>query len=91
MGGGGSAPRLGRFTPDNAPVPIVHEAEWAAGPVWTGAEYLPFRRKKAVPSVCIRGTKKTWKRIVGFLIEIGTKDLPTLVSIYSRHIGPLRH
>jgi hypothetical protein len=32
--------RPGRFTPRKDPVPIVHEAGWAPGPVWTGAEYL---------------------------------------------------
>jgi len=28
------------FTPGKDPVPIVQEAEWAPGPVWTGAENL---------------------------------------------------
>jgi len=28
------------FTPGKDPVPIVQEAGWAPGPVWTGAEYL---------------------------------------------------
>jgi hypothetical protein len=28
------------FTPGKDPVPIVQEAEWALGPVWTGAENL---------------------------------------------------
>jgi hypothetical protein len=27
-------------TPGKHPVPIVQEAEWAPGPIWTGAEYL---------------------------------------------------
>ena len=31
-------PRPGRFTPGKDPVPIVQEAGWAPGPVWTGAE-----------------------------------------------------
>ena len=39
-GGGWSAPRQGRFTSEKDPVPIVHEAGWAPGPVWTGAENL---------------------------------------------------
>ena len=44
MGGGGggvvsSTPRP-HFTPGKDPVPIVQEAEWAPGPVWTGAENL---------------------------------------------------
>jgi hypothetical protein len=32
-------PRL-QLTPGKEPVPIVHEAGWASGPVWTGAENL---------------------------------------------------
>jgi len=28
------------FTPEKNPVPIVQEAGWAPGPVWTGAENL---------------------------------------------------
>jgi hypothetical protein len=38
--GGWSTPRAGRFTPGKDPVPIVQEAGWAPGPVWTGAENL---------------------------------------------------
>ena len=37
-GCGWSAPRPGRFTPGKDPVPIVQEAGWAPGPLWTGAE-----------------------------------------------------
>jgi len=36
-GGGWSASRPGRFTPGKDPVPIVQEAGWALGEVWTGA------------------------------------------------------
>jgi len=28
------------FAPGKDPIPIVQEAEWAPGPVWTGAEIL---------------------------------------------------
>ena len=35
-----STPPSGRFTPGKDPVPIVQEAGWAPGPVWTGAENL---------------------------------------------------
>ena len=42
MRAGASAPRPGRFTPGNAPLPIVQEAGWVPGPVWTGAENLAF-------------------------------------------------
>ena len=38
--GGWSAPCPGRITPGKDPVPIVQEAGWATGPVWTGAENL---------------------------------------------------
>ena len=37
--GEGSASRPGRSSPARKdPVPIVQEAGWASGPVWTGAE-----------------------------------------------------
>jgi hypothetical protein len=40
-GGEGSASRPGPlFTPGKDQVPIVQEAGWAPGPVWTGAENL---------------------------------------------------
>ena len=35
-------PRL-HFTPGKDPVPIVREAGWAPGPVWTGGKSLPQR------------------------------------------------
>ena len=38
--GGWSAPRWGRFTPGKDPIPIVQEAGWAPGSVWTDAENL---------------------------------------------------
>ena len=50
-GGGGSAPRPGRFTPGKDPVPIVQEAGWAPGQVWMGAENLaPHRDSIPGPS-----------------------------------------
>jgi hypothetical protein len=38
--GGCSVPRPGRFTPGKDPVPIVQEAGWAPGPVWTCSKNL---------------------------------------------------
>ena len=38
--GGRSAPRPGRFTPWEDPVPTVQDAGCVPGPVWTGAENL---------------------------------------------------
>ena len=37
-GGGWSTSRPGRFTPGKGPLPMVQEAGWAPGPIWTGAE-----------------------------------------------------
>jgi len=34
-GGSWSTSRPGRFTPGKDPLPIVQEAGWAQGPVWT--------------------------------------------------------
>ena len=39
-GDGWLTPRPGRFTPGKVSVPIVLEAGWAPGSVWTGAKYL---------------------------------------------------
>jgi hypothetical protein len=36
--------RPGRFTPEKCPVPIEWDAEYALGPVWTGAENLAPQR-----------------------------------------------
>ena len=40
MGVGGQRRAPATFTPGKDPVPIVQEAGWAPGPVWTGAENL---------------------------------------------------
>ena len=40
MGLGGQCHDPRRFTPGKDPVPIVEEAGWALGPVWTGEEIL---------------------------------------------------
>jgi len=37
-----STPRP-HFTPGKNPVPIVQEAGWAPGPVWTGGKSRPYR------------------------------------------------
>jgi hypothetical protein len=46
-----------QLTPGKDPVPIVQEAGWASGPVWTGAENLaPHRDSIPGPSVGSRYT-----------------------------------
>ena len=43
-GGEWSAARPGRnLPPGKDPVPILHEAGWAPGPVWTGGKSRPHR------------------------------------------------
>ena len=37
---GGQRQVLAALPPGNDPVPLVYEAEWAPGPVWTGVENL---------------------------------------------------
>jgi hypothetical protein len=41
-GGGWLTPRLGRFTPGEDPVTIVHEAGLAPWPVWTVRKVSPL-------------------------------------------------
>jgi len=43
MGVRGSAPRLDHLYPREDSVPIVQEAGWASGPVWTGGKSRPHR------------------------------------------------
>ena len=40
MGVGGQRHAPAAFNPGKDPLPIVQEAGWAPGPVWTGAENL---------------------------------------------------
>jgi len=40
MGVGGQRHGPATLHPGNDPVPLLKEAGWAPGPVWTGAEYL---------------------------------------------------
>jgi hypothetical protein len=49
------------FTPGKDPVPIVQEAAWAPGPVWTGAENLapPRFDPRTVQPVASRYTDYT--------------------------------
>ena len=42
-GSEGLAARPGHFTPGKDPVPILQEAGWAPGPVYTGGKSRPHR------------------------------------------------
>ena len=49
------------FTPRKDPVPIVQEAGWAPGPVWTGAENLaPHRDSIPGPSGSVASPYTDW-------------------------------
>jgi hypothetical protein len=51
MGMGGQHRTPAAFTPAKDPLPIVQEAGWVPGPVWTGAENLaPLRDSIPEPS-----------------------------------------
>jgi hypothetical protein len=54
MGGGASAPRPSRLTPGKVSVPIVQEAGWAPGPVWTGAENLATTGIRSLDRLALR-------------------------------------
>ena len=43
MGEGGQPHTPAASTPGNDPVPIVQEAGWAPGPVWTGGKSRPHQ------------------------------------------------
>ena len=77
---GGQLHAPAALSPGNDPVPIVQEAGWAPGPVWTGAENLavtgirspdrPARSVVAIPTELSRpttfqqGTTKTPYRVI---------------------------
>jgi hypothetical protein len=47
-------PRPCRFTPGNRPVPIVQEAVWASGAVWTGFDPRTFQPVASRNTDCAR-------------------------------------
>jgi hypothetical protein len=80
------------FTPGKYPVPIVQEARWAPGPVWTGAENLAFtgirspdrparsqslyRLRNAAHDICCWKVQ-IWKHTVQVLCSCGYKSVLT--------------
>ena len=68
--GGWSTPRPGHFTLGKDPVPIVQEAWWAPGPVWTGAENVaptwirsPDRPARSYPNPPDNTARKRLRKI----------------------------
>jgi hypothetical protein len=52
-----AAPRAPHFISGNKPVPILQEAGWAVGPVWTGAISRP--RRDPIPIVQRAASRST--------------------------------
>jgi hypothetical protein len=80
--GGRSAPSPGRFTPGKDPVPIVQEAGWAAGPVWTCAKNLAPTRIRS-PDHPARSTKLIYDS------DLFTKQRVTL--LFGQTVSSFRH
>jgi hypothetical protein len=49
---GGQTHTPAASTPGKDPVPIVQEAGWTPGPVWTGGKSRPHRDSIPEPAVC---------------------------------------
>jgi hypothetical protein len=87
-----------RFTLGNEPVPIVQEAGWAPGLVWTVAENLaptgirspdrPARSSVAIPTELSRPTetKLYFTKKVMFKLSIGSKKC---LGPYKDHFLPI--
>jgi len=67
-----STPRP-HFTPGKDPVPIVQEAGWAPGPVWTGGKSpphltccTPIKYMYFLTCMCLRRSAKRWKPLKKF-------------------------
>jgi hypothetical protein len=75
MGGGGwPTSRPGRFTPGKDPVPVVQEAGWAPGPVWTGVEILALTG--------IRSPDRPARSSVAILTELRGPQINKYLFIY---------
>ena len=80
------------LTPGKDPVPIVQEAGWASGPVWTGAENLAplgFDPRTVQPvgsrytvyatrPTCALGPAVIWSRLLGLQAEAEDKTFYVL-------------
>jgi len=94
-GGEGSASRAGRsLPPGKDPVPIVQEAGWAPGLVWTGAENLaPTRirspespaRSQSLYRLCYPA--HTAEALVGILRNSYGKQININCFIFTSHIS----
>jgi hypothetical protein len=100
-----STPRP-HFTPGKDPVPIVQEAGWAPGPVWTGAENLsltgirspdhPARSSVAIPTelpgpqFLVTTSRKCERIIMNCLTHSETQTLVSSVSSFAALVNSMR-
>jgi len=80
------APRSGRFTSGNDPVPIVQEAALASGPMWAGKENLSSVgiRSPDRPTVASRHSH------YAFPAAMGISHQETVTHILLRSLGSFR-
>jgi len=85
------------FTPRKDPVPIVQEAGWAPGPVWTGAENLtptgiqsPDRpaRSQSLYRLSYRAHTQ-YRAVLIFLFKLCCPDQIT-VQFWGQYLTPTR-
>jgi len=77
-GGEWSAARFGRTYPVKEPIPILQEAGWAPGPVWTGGKSRPNRdsipdrpvRSQSLYRLSYRAHNSTMKKVNVVLIYV---------------------
>jgi hypothetical protein len=89
MGVGGQCHTSAAFTPGKDPVPIVQEAGWAPGPVWTGAENLA---PTGIPPDLPARSKSLYRlSYPGPLVMVDSPNMYSyLCSLYSSWVSRLR-
>jgi hypothetical protein len=97
-GGEGSASPWPLFIPGKEPVPIIQEAVWALGPVWTGAENLappPEFDSRTVQPIASRytdyATLSTARTITNIWMKTTNLSLTTNVKAVTSGLKWLYH
>jgi hypothetical protein len=82
-------------TPGTDPVPIVQEAGWSPGPVWTGAENIattgirspdrPARSSVAIPTT-LPGPRPTERISFNVLCTVPFKQLASVLNSCSHNV-----
>jgi len=87
------------FTPGKDPVPILQEAEWAPGPVWTGGKSRPHRYsiqdcparsqslyRLSYPAHVKDITNRKYTNVYVILLKTGTSILSQLLYLQAINI-----